>query len=225
MAKNIEMNIKTSSGYEVLYPRTTASQTGALPLTGGTMRGNIAMGNRKITGLGSPSAGTDAVNKTYVDNNITNSNVFVKSGSQTFNLGPFSGTKYVETNVNILLESNYQNHTIISIIISSFSVTTTASKATGQANIYLKPTTYGSDFYFISDGNSSYRNNFTYPETKLLMIRQNLYGIASNSMSMNIMEGNIQAVKFSIGYNSIDNNAKITVSNFTMTFYYYDLVK
>jgi len=38
-----------------------------LPKSGGTMTGILAMGTNKITGLGTPSAGTDAVNKAYVD--------------------------------------------------------------------------------------------------------------------------------------------------------------
>ena len=38
-----------------------------LPLAGGTMSGVIAMGSNKITGLASPTATGDAVNKSYVD--------------------------------------------------------------------------------------------------------------------------------------------------------------
>ena len=38
-----------------------------LAKSGGTMTGILAMGTNKITGLGTPSAGTDAVNKAYVD--------------------------------------------------------------------------------------------------------------------------------------------------------------
>lgn len=38
-----------------------------LSLSGGTMSGAIAMGTSKITGLGTPSAGTDAATKSYVD--------------------------------------------------------------------------------------------------------------------------------------------------------------
>jgi hypothetical protein len=38
-----------------------------LSLSGGTMTGDIAMGSNKITGLGTPTSGNDATNKTYVD--------------------------------------------------------------------------------------------------------------------------------------------------------------
>lgn len=41
--------------------------TPSLPLAGGTMNGEIAMGNRKITGLGTPEAAEDAATKLYVD--------------------------------------------------------------------------------------------------------------------------------------------------------------
>jgi hypothetical protein len=38
--------------------------------TGDTMSGNLAMGGNKVTGLGTPSTGTDAANKTYVDDTV-----------------------------------------------------------------------------------------------------------------------------------------------------------
>jgi hypothetical protein len=45
----------------------TASIATKLPLAGGTMTGNIAMGSNKITGLGAPTTANDATTKTYVD--------------------------------------------------------------------------------------------------------------------------------------------------------------
>lgn len=45
----------------------TATDVGALPSTGGTMTGPIAMGGNKVTGLGAPTADTDAVTKAYAD--------------------------------------------------------------------------------------------------------------------------------------------------------------
>ena len=46
---------------------TTAALATKLPLAGGTLSGALAMGTSKITGLGTPTAGTDAATKAYVD--------------------------------------------------------------------------------------------------------------------------------------------------------------
>ena len=46
---------------------TTAALATKLPKAGGSLTGAIAMGTNKITGLGTPTAGTDAVTKAYVD--------------------------------------------------------------------------------------------------------------------------------------------------------------
>ena len=47
---------------------TKAELSKYLPLSGGTMTGNLTMGNRRITGLPTPSANSDAATKQYVDN-------------------------------------------------------------------------------------------------------------------------------------------------------------
>jgi hypothetical protein len=47
-----------------------ATANAALPKAGGTMTGAINMGSKQITNLAAPSAGTDATNKTYVDEAI-----------------------------------------------------------------------------------------------------------------------------------------------------------
>ena len=46
---------------------TVANAANKLPLAGGTMSGAIAMGTSKITGLGTPTTGTDAATKDYAD--------------------------------------------------------------------------------------------------------------------------------------------------------------
>ncbi len=46
---------------------TVANAANKLPLAGGTMTGDIAMGTNKITGLGTPTASADAATKNYVD--------------------------------------------------------------------------------------------------------------------------------------------------------------
>lgn len=73
MARNIEMNYKTSSGsYEVLYPATNITSVidlqnqlnQKLSLTGGTMSGNL------ILNTSSPTNALQAVSKGYVDNAV-----------------------------------------------------------------------------------------------------------------------------------------------------------
>jgi len=45
----------------------TNSLATKLALAGGTMSGDIAMGGNKVTGLGTPTTGSDATSKTYID--------------------------------------------------------------------------------------------------------------------------------------------------------------
>ena len=59
--KNIEINIKTESGYDILYPLTTPQQAGSLPISGGTLTGPLML-NRE------PQESMEAVNKSYIDN-------------------------------------------------------------------------------------------------------------------------------------------------------------
>jgi hypothetical protein len=50
----------------------SVTDTTKLALAGGTMTGAIAMSNNKITGLGAPTANTDAATKVYVDSAVAN---------------------------------------------------------------------------------------------------------------------------------------------------------
>lgn len=60
--------IATALGSDASFSTTiTNSLAGKLATAGGTMSGNIAMGSNKITGLGTPTTGSDATTKTYVD--------------------------------------------------------------------------------------------------------------------------------------------------------------
>lgn len=60
--------LATALGNDAAFSTTvTNSLAGKLSLTGGTMSGAIAMGTSKITGLGTPTTGTDAATKAYAD--------------------------------------------------------------------------------------------------------------------------------------------------------------
>lgn len=58
-----------------------------LPLAGGTMTGAIAMGSSKITGLGTPTANTDAATKAYADTMLP-----LAGGTMTGNIAMGSNT-------------------------------------------------------------------------------------------------------------------------------------
>ena len=86
----------------------TNSLATKLPLAGGTMTGAIAMGTNKITGLGTPTASTDAATKGYIDTaSIAPSNL---TGPIT-SVGPATsiasqtgtGTKFVMDNTPTLI--------------------------------------------------------------------------------------------------------------------------
>jgi len=49
-----------------------AVSTATLPLSGGTMSGDIAMGGNIVSGLGTPSASSDAATREYVDTSVAN---------------------------------------------------------------------------------------------------------------------------------------------------------
>jgi hypothetical protein len=60
--------LATALGNDAAFSTTVTNSIAAkLPLAGGTMSGAIAMGTNKITGLGTPTATTDAATKSYVD--------------------------------------------------------------------------------------------------------------------------------------------------------------
>jgi hypothetical protein len=60
--------LATALGNDAAFSTTVTNSIAAkLPLAGGTMSGAIAMGTSKITGLGTPTASTDAATKAYAD--------------------------------------------------------------------------------------------------------------------------------------------------------------
>ena len=91
MAKNIEMNYKQNDGsYEVLYPKTLPELTGCLPLSGGTMTGDLVLNQ-------DPTSNLQAVTKQYVDvignqvNNLFQILAYTGDGADTKRLN-FNGT-------------------------------------------------------------------------------------------------------------------------------------
>jgi hypothetical protein len=61
------LQIYNGASWVTIIADYTVASGGALPLTGGTMSGSIAMGANQITGLANGTASTDAVNKSQID--------------------------------------------------------------------------------------------------------------------------------------------------------------
>lgn len=66
---NINQITVDNNTYDIEDATARAGLDNKLPLSGGTMTGNIAMGGNKVTGLPTPTDASDAVNKEYVDAN------------------------------------------------------------------------------------------------------------------------------------------------------------
>ena len=97
-----------------------------LATTGGTMTGAIAMGNNKITGLGTPTVGTDAVTKTYADTMLpkaggTMTGDIAFAATQTFN----RVVQVIGTNTAAVAGKQY-------VLTASLTLTLPATPTAGQ---------------------------------------------------------------------------------------------
>lgn len=79
---------------------------------GDSMTGNLAMGNHKVTGLGTPTANTDAATKQYVDNALANvgnpyaANQFLTATAATTATKTITGTRPSSGSVFFVLFQN-----------------------------------------------------------------------------------------------------------------------
>lgn len=76
----------------------TAAQVGALPISGGTMTGQLNMGSKMIRGLAKPVSGQDAANKDYVDAILAN------VPKVQFVFGTYTGNGSSSININLGFE-------------------------------------------------------------------------------------------------------------------------
>jgi hypothetical protein len=111
----------------------TTAIAGKLALAGGTMSGAIAMGTSKITGLGTPTAGTDATTKTYVDG-VGDAKLALAGGTMTGNI-VMGANKVTSTATPTADDDLTRKAYVDSILGSATSAATSASAAaTSETN-------------------------------------------------------------------------------------------
>jgi hypothetical protein len=152
--------LATALGNDAAFSTTvTNSLATKLPLAGGTMSGAIAMGSNKITGLGTPTASTDAATKGYIDTaSIAPSNL---TGPIT-SVGPATsiasqtgtGTKFVMDNTPTLITPVLGVATATSI--NSTVIPTSKTLVATDSTAFVVPSqTSNSGKYLTTDGTTS----------------------------------------------------------------------
>lgn len=122
-------------------------QSGYLQKTGGTMTGNINMGNKKITNLATPSSGTDAANKNYVDNNFLSQMTLVQT--ETFVASADKTQQYTFNSAFANLQTSYQ------FMVVAISGTVRITDTDGYLSLFGDPLFYphNANTYVISSNN------------------------------------------------------------------------
>ena len=133
MSRNIEMNYRTESGYEVLYPQTLPELTGCLPLTGGTMTGPIVLN-------GDATENLQPVTLQQM-NDITDG--VIRKVTQSFNYNfsfSSSQTMYKEMELSNLFDNAF--FIIVEVLIKSLYATTTYTSGNVVSLSVLEGTIY-----------------------------------------------------------------------------------
>lgn len=126
-----------------------ASHVGALAITGGTLSGNLSMGNNRITSVGSPTTGPDAANKNYVDNAITDAMSNIPGG---FSVANSSGTNQFTVNPSGQIRFQGGGGTTVSFSSATNSVVVSSSGGGGGTQSLSLGS--GPGEISISDGNT-----------------------------------------------------------------------
>ena len=138
---------------------TIASDNAKLPLAGGTMSGAIAMGTNKITGLGTPTASTDAATKGYIDTAVVAPSNLTGPITSVGNVTSIAsqtgtGTKFVVDTSPTLVTPNIGVATATSI--NGTTIPTSKTLVATDSTAYVVPSQTGnSGKYLTTDGTTS----------------------------------------------------------------------
>ena len=120
-----------------------ASVATKLPKSGGSMTGAIAMGTNKITGLGTPTAGTDAATKAYADSVDTQK--LDKSGGTMSGVLAMGANKITGvSDPTTAQDASTKNYTDTLFGSTSDAATSAAAAATSATNSATSATNSGS---------------------------------------------------------------------------------
>lgn len=113
--------------------------SGFLPTTGGTMSGDINMGNRKVTNLASPTADADGANKAFVDSSIEKANeeVMVEVETLVSEAKTYADSKYYSVAATLVAESwvgKVQSVTVSGVVADEAKVDVYASPTSEASN-------------------------------------------------------------------------------------------
>jgi len=112
----------------------TNNLAGKLSKTGGTMSGAIDMGSSKITSLGTPTAGTDATTKTYVDGILGSATAAASSATAAATSASSAATSATSSANSATAASTSASSAATSATSSANSATAAASSATAAAS-------------------------------------------------------------------------------------------
>ena len=151
----------------------TNSLAAKLPLAGGTMSGAIAMGTNKITGLGTPTTGTDAATKTYADTMLplaggTMSGVVAMGTNKITGVGD-------PTNAQDAATKNYIDNTVLAPSnltgpITSVGAATSIASQTGTGTKFVVDTSPTLVTPVLGVATATSINGTTIPSTKTLVV-------------------------------------------------------
>ena len=112
----------------------TNNLAGKLSKTGGTMSGAIDMGSSKITSLGTPTAGTDATTKTYVDGILGSATAAATSATSAATSASSAATSASSSANSATTAATSATSSATSATSSANSATAAASSATAAAS-------------------------------------------------------------------------------------------
>ena len=158
---------------QILYVAQEVDNNALNSLGTSPMQGNLSMGNNKLTNLATPTAGTDAAHKTYVDAQASSAIDGALAAGTDLSKATSSGVTTYSHNVTGANQTvNNSNGTVLQdITITAQGHVTSAGSTDLDTRYYTKTTLDGGHFdsryYTETELNAGQLNNQYYTETEL----------------------------------------------------------